>query len=136
MISGSTAIDARLERRRVDDPSAKLLAAAAACERARAPARRLDAQIALAVFPALEGLEPVGLAVWQHPDGTRVRALRYSFSTAAASTLVPPGYWIEARKGVVMILGENMNDAVSTHPVLAIALSIAALRARASLRCA
>src|SRR3546814_20183510 len=72
-----------------------LLSTADACEAARVADRRLDVRIALAIFPGLRELSQIEAAVWHHPDGSRVRALRYSSSVSAAATLVPPGHWLE-----------------------------------------
>src|SRR3546814_11655691 len=72
-----------------------LLSTADACEAARVADRRLDVRIALAIFPGLRELSQIEAAVWHHPDGSQVRALRYSSSVSAAATLVPPGHWLE-----------------------------------------
>jgi hypothetical protein len=110
---------------------AALLGAADACEHARCPARHLDERIALAIFPSLRDLDVAGEAVWRHPDGTRVRALHYSSSSVAASTLVPQGCWIESDGDDVRILGGS-RIARSRHSVKALAIVAAALRAQAS----
>lgn len=108
-----------------------LLDMADLCEHARCAARDLDGQIALAVFPSLGNLPVAGKAVWKHPDGTRIRALHYSSSIAAASTLVPQGCWIEWEGDEVEIMGGSCISR-ARHPVKALALTAAALRARAS----
>ncbi|AMK23052.1 hypothetical protein GG804_18605 [Sphingomonas histidinilytica] len=106
-----------------------LMGAIAACENALSPSRPLDALIAVGVFPGLAELPQIEVGVWLHPDGSRVRALRYTGSHTAAATLVPPGYWIDSRaRGIAVACarGEWMED----HPVEEIALCLAALRAR------
>lgn len=115
-------------RNRRDD-LAETAAAIAACRAADAPSRDLDARIARAVFPALAALPPVEPGVWQGEDGGRVRALRYTGSRSAAATLVPPGCWIDAGGSAVTVAGAE-GEWTGTHPVEAIALCIAALRAR------
>lgn len=106
-----------------------LACAIAACQHAAEPSRALDAQIALAVFPALADLPAVDEGIWAHPDGTRVRALRYSACRTAATTLVPPGCWIEARGRESIVCGAH-GEWAGTHENEAIALCIAALSAR------
>lgn len=54
--------------------------AIAACQRAVAPSRTLDSQIALAVFPALRELSVVEEGIWTDADGTRARAWLFGFS--------------------------------------------------------
>ena len=100
-----------------------------ACQRAAAPGRALDAYIACAVFPALGELAIVGLGIWLHPDGIRVRALRYSASCTAATTLVPPGCWIEPSRSRTIVAGAQ-GEWAGTHQIDALALCIAALGAR------
>lgn len=104
-------------------------AAMAACARAIRGDRQLDAMIAMAVFPGLAELRELGGGVWQHPDGSRVRALRYSSSATAARTLVPPGHWIETTGSGVIIAGAE-GAWSGRHPIEAIAICLAALRAR------
>lgn len=99
---------------------ALLASALAACRVASAPSRELDAQIALAVFPALRTLHSIEPGVWRQDDGLRVRALLYTAARRAAATLVPQGCWIETDK---------RGNWVGAHPVKAIALCIAALDA-------
>lgn len=106
-----------------------LAVAIAACQRAGGPSRQLDAQIALAVFPALAGLPAVDEAIWQQGDGTRVRALRYSAARTAATTLVPPGCWIDTDTRQSIVCGAH-GEWAGTHEAEAIALCIAALSAR------
>jgi hypothetical protein len=65
------------------------------CDSALAPSREIDMLVALAVSPRLRLLASPAPGVWAVPDGSRVRAPRYTSSTAAALTLVPDGYWIE-----------------------------------------
>lgn len=64
-----------------------------------------------------------------HADGSRVRALHYSASRAAASTLVPCGCWLDVEDGRA-----NVSDGAGTwcgiHHVSPIAVCIAALSAR------
>ncbi|MFD2498766.1 hypothetical protein ACFSTI_07755 [Rhizorhabdus histidinilytica] len=62
-------------------------------------------------------------------DGSRVRALRYTGSRIAAATLVPPGCWIDTEGSEVVVAGAE-GEWSGTHAVEAIALCIAALRAR------
>ncbi|MHB9879035.1 hypothetical protein ACSMXM_05165 [Pacificimonas sp. ICDLI1SI03] len=107
-----------------------LIAAVALCARARAADRRLDVIIATAVFPALARLAVLNTGVWQHDDGTRVRALRYSASRSAASTLVPIGCWLEeSDSGAAKVSGAD-SEWDGVHSVEEIAICIAALRAR------
>jgi hypothetical protein len=109
-----------------------LMDAAEACETSGGPDRGLDARIALAVFPALHDLPQLGIAVWQHPDGSRIRALRYSFTPTAAATLVPAGHWLEQDPIAahrMWVYGPCSGAAASArHPVPALAISAAALR--------
>ena len=107
-----------------------LNAAVRACAGASAADRQLDAIIASAVFPALTSLPALDTAVWRHEDGTRVRALRYSGSRAAATTLVPAGCWLEdGVSGIARVCGaEGEWDGI--HSVGEIAICIAALKAR------
>jgi hypothetical protein len=74
-------------------------------------------------------LPVLGEGVWRHADGSRVLALRYTSSRPAATSLMPPGWWIESSAGYVTVVGPSGN-AFGAHPVDAIALCIAALRAR------
>jgi hypothetical protein len=106
-----------------------LAAAIAACQRAVAPSRALDSRIALAVFPALCELSVVDVGIWTHADGTRARALRYSTSRTAATTLVPPGCWIEPGERGNKVAGAH-GEWAGTHAIGAIALCIAALSAK------
>lgn len=100
-----------------------------ACKAAPGPSRALDACIAMAVFPALTALPSLDEGVWQHEDGSRVRALRYSASRAAAATLVPPGCWIEPFESGARIVGPD-GEWTGSHAEEPIALCLAALRAR------
>lgn len=111
------------------DGLAETAAAIAACRAADASSRDLDTRIARAVFPALAALRPVEPGVWQGEDGSRVRALRYTGSRIAAATLVPPGCWIDTDGSEVVVAGVE-GEWSGTHAVEAIALCIAALRAR------
>ncbi len=108
---------------------ALLQEAIAACRAARAPDRTLDTRIALAVFPGLEALRPVEIGIWAQEDGSRVRALRYSASTAVAATLVPAGHWVEDDPRGVRVCGAR-GHWIGFHKNGAIALCIAALEAR------
>jgi hypothetical protein len=101
------------------------------CRNATGPDRALAARIALAAFPALADLEQVGPAIWRQRDGTRVRAMRYSTSIGAASSLVPAGCWVEAADGRVTVFGPT-GEWTGTHRLEAVALCIAALTARAA----
>jgi hypothetical protein len=106
-----------------------LAAAIAAGQRAVAPSRALDSRIALAVFPALCELSVVEEGIWTHADGTRARALRYSTSRTAATTLVPPGCWIEPVERGAIVAGAH-GEWAGIHEIDAIALCIAALSAK------
>lgn len=106
-----------------------LAAAIATCQRALGPSRALDSQIALAVFPGLRELAVVKEGIWTHADGTRVRALRYSASRTAATTLVPPGCWIEPDERGAIVAGAH-GEWADNHQIDAIALCIAALSAK------
>ncbi|MDE8650659.1 hypothetical protein [Novosphingobium album (ex Liu et al. 2023)] len=103
--------------------------AVAACRDAGAPSREIDARIALAVFPALRQLNPVGPGVWRQGDGSHVRALLYTATRRAAATLVPQGCWIETGPRGPIVMGE-LGEWIGLHPIEAIALCIAALDAR------
>src|SRR3546814_4777608 len=110
-----------------------LRSTADACEAARVADRRLDVRIALAIFPGLRELSQIEAAVWHHPDGSRVRALRYSSSVSAAATLVPPGHWLEqvtSPADSARIHGpDNDSPATARNALPALAISAAALRA-------
>ncbi|MEZ5656289.1 MAG: hypothetical protein R3E04_10470 [Sphingobium sp.] len=107
-----------------------LNAAVRACAGASAADRQLDAIIASAVFPALTSLPALDTAVWRHNDGTRVRALRYSGSRSAATTLVPAGCWLEdGGKGIARVCGPE-GEWEGIHSLGEIAICIAALKAR------
>lgn len=108
---------------------AETAATIAACRAAAAPSRDLDALIARAVFPALAALPVVEAGVWQGEDGSRVRALRYTGSRSAAATLVPFGCWIDGGGAEITVAGVD-GEWTGAHAVEAIALCIAALRAR------
>ncbi|AZI36339.1 hypothetical protein EGO55_10565 [Caenibius tardaugens NBRC 16725] len=108
---------------------ARLAAAIVACQRAITPSRTLDAQIALAVFPALIDLSIVEAGIWLQGSGTRVRALRYSQVPEAAATLVPAGHWIDVEGADVIVTGAEGAWA-GAHRHAAISLCIAALSAR------
>src|SRR3546814_8870376 len=63
-------------------------------------------------------------------DGTRVRALRYSASHAAATALVPAGCWLEDQgNGAARVCGAD-GEWEGIHSVKEIAICIAALKAR------
>lgn len=106
-------------------------AAITACMCADAPGRNLDSLIAAAVFPALAELPMIAVGIWRQYDGTHARALRYSGSRSAAMTLVPAGYWIETYGNDVHVCGER-GEWIGTHRIDAIAICIAALKARLS----
>lgn len=111
------------------NPSA-LNTAVRACASASAADRQLDAIIASAVFPALTSLPVLDTAVWRHEDGTRVRALRYSDSRSAATTLVPAGCWLEdGGSGIAKVCGPE-GEWEGIHSLREIAICIAALKAR------
>jgi hypothetical protein len=106
------------------------------CDGASGPSRELDTRIALAVTPRLRLLASVAPGIWAHPDGSRVRALRYSSLTAAALTLVPDSHWIEfsARAGgQIEIPGPDGTRAIGwgRNRHFPLAAAAAALRARA-----
>ena len=109
----------------------RLESAIEVCLQAGAADRSLDVQIALAVFPGLGELAAIDQGVWRQEDGTHVRALRYSASRSAAVTLVPPGCWLEAGKAAVHVCGRS-GEWIGIHRIEAIAICIAALRARAA----
>lgn len=110
-------------------PQAALETAMAACRHAERPARILDAEIALALFPSLRALVPVDAGIWRQEDGSHVRALRYSQSWQAAASIVPAGCWIEPGPDGPRVCGPH-GDFGGTHEMRAIALCIAALGAR------
>ncbi|QKR98522.1 hypothetical protein F9288_01835 [Sphingomonas sp. CL5.1] len=112
--------------------TAALAEAILACERAEEPGRALDTLIALAVFPALARLPAIEEGIWRGEDGARVRALNYSQSRTAASTLVPPGHWLEEHDGAFIVTGER-REWLAAHPIETLAICLAALRARAAL---
>lgn len=112
-----------------DAATSPLHEAIAACLGARVPSRSLDARIAVALFPALAGLPSLGVGLWRHEDGSRVRALLYSSSCAAAATLVPQGCWVEPMDEGAKVAGSD-GEWVGKHTVEPIALCLAALRAR------
>ena len=122
-------MNTRLSVRNTQSDKTALAAAIAACRRTAAPSRHLDAQIALAVFPALAGLPTVDEAIWLQEDGTRVRALRYSTARTAATTLVPSGCWIDTDTRGSIVCGAH-GEWTGAHEIEAIALCIAALSAR------
>lgn len=99
------------------------------CQMSDGPSRILDMDIAFAIFPGLRDLPLIHVGVWQHPDGSRVRALRYSSSEAAASTLVPSGYWVLSSGPGMVVMGPA-GEWESDNQVRAIALCVAALQAR------
>lgn len=115
----------------VTDPNRSALnAALTACAGASAGDRQLDAIIASAVFPALTSLPVLDTAVWRHEDGIRVRALRYSSSLSAATTLVPAGCWLEdGGNGIARVCGAE-GEWEGIHSVGEIAICIGALKAR------
>ncbi|MDT9601039.1 hypothetical protein [Sphingosinicella rhizophila] len=115
---------------------ARMMFLADVVDLATEPSRALDAWIATEIFPSLLGFRAAGPGIWIDDDGGRVRALLYSSSLSAATTLVPEQYWIERPAGGASIevhgpdpnivgFGEN------TH--MPLAASAAALRARTRL---
>lgn len=106
-----------------------LAAAITACQLARLPSRLLDAQIALAVFPALADLKVIEAGVWRQDDGAPARALRYPSSRFAAATLVPTGCWLEVRRVGTCVCCASP-DWFGVHAIGALAICIAALHAR------
>lgn len=125
---GSGDVPARQATARPRGPDL-LRRAIAACATASAPSRRLDATIGRAVFPGLALLEELEPGIWRRGDGGRVRALNYSRSWTAATTLVPTGCWIEHDCAEVIVVGAR-GGSRGSHDFLHIALCIAALRAR------
>jgi hypothetical protein len=106
------------------------------CDAAAGPSREIDMRIALAVTPHLRLLAAIAPGLWAHPDGSRVRAARYSQLTAAALTLVPGGYWIEFSPragGQVEIRGPEGAREIGwgRNRHFPLAAAAAALRARA-----
>jgi len=118
----------------VTDPNHSALnAAVAACNGASAADRQLDAIIASAIFPGIISLPALDTAVWRHEDGTRVRALRYSESRSAATTLVPAGCWLDdGGNGIARVCGPD-GEWEGIHSIAEIAICIAALKARIEL---
>lgn len=114
---------------------AALLGAAAACEVAAWPDRLLDARIALAVFPAMRLLPVIAVAIWRHPDGSRIRALNYTSSPFSAMTLLPSGHWLEKEPSPSLVFWarslDSIDDVSGNHTVSALAIAAALLRARA-----
>jgi hypothetical protein len=110
------------------------------CVAGSAGRRTLDARIALVMFPGLADLRQIGIAVWQHPDGSRVRALRYSDRQSAATTLVPTGCWIEMDREVdycVSVYGPRPQEVVSArHISEPLAIAAACLRVHARMETA
>lgn len=103
----------------------------AECRDATGPDRALDAKIALAVFPALADLPTAEAAIWLQEDGTRVRALRYSATIEAASSLVPAGCWVDYAEDRITVSGPT-GQWSGAHRLEVIALCIAALEARSA----
>jgi hypothetical protein len=106
------------------------------CDAAAGPSREIDTRIALAVMPYLRLLASIAPGLWAHPDGSRVRAARYSALTAAALTLVPDGHCIEFSPragGQVEIPGPDGARAIGwgRNRHFPLAAAAAALRARA-----
>lgn len=118
-------------------------------EKATGPDRELDDLIAGVVLNPggevrLEGMpsgEP-GIKTYFYPDGTRGTSLRYSSSIDSALTLVPEGWgWLvrdfkgDGEEGayadVPHLTIESNMDGQAFHKIPAIALCIAALKARA-----
>lgn len=109
--------------------STALQQAIVSCAHATGLSRELDSAIAKAVFPALAALEELEPGIWRHDDGSRVRALNYTRSQAAAATLVPAGCWIEEDGDEIFVIGPGGAWSAS-HAVKPIALCLAALRSR------
>jgi hypothetical protein len=109
--------------------TAALAAAVASCRAAIAPSRELDAEIARAMFPAIRELANAGEAAWLHGDGSRVRALRYSGSRSAASTLVPRGCWLEVQEGRATVCSPE-GTWCGVHRLEPVAVCIAAREVR------
>ncbi|MDE1918413.1 MAG: hypothetical protein KGJ57_17800 [Sphingomonadales bacterium] len=108
------------------------------CEIATVADRELDARIALAIFPRLAVLEKIGVGVWRHSDGSRIRALRYSADETAAASLLPAGHWLEADPDAldrVWVYGPCSGDEVSArHVSKALAIAAACMHMRAKLK--
>lgn len=116
--------------------SVRLAELAYRCIAAGEPSRELDAKIAMGIFPELRKFVMLTSGVWVHPDGGHVRALRYSGSFAAASSLVPAGDCFEERAGPRHTISvhshrRSLPPASATHGIAALALAAAALLARA-----
>jgi hypothetical protein len=116
--------------------SVRLAELAYRCIAAGEPSRELDAKIAMGIFPDLRKLVMLTPGVWVHPDGGRVRALRYSGSFSAASSLVPAGKWFEEEAGprhTFSVHSHRLSQppVSATHGIAALALAAAALLARA-----
>jgi hypothetical protein len=108
------------------------------CDGASLPSRELDERIALAVSPSLRLLASLEPGVWTHPDGSRVRAPRYSSSTKDALALIPDGHRIACNPraaGRIEIYRPDGTGEVGwgRNRHFPLAASAAALRARASL---
>lgn len=115
---------------------AALAALADRVEAAGAADRALDAEIAMAVFPPLRALRAVSPGVWIDAEGGRVRALRYSESRTAATTLVPVGHWLagpvdDGDPVTIHSPDEDAPTATASGASAALAITAAALRARA-----
>jgi hypothetical protein len=98
--------------------------------------RALDAEIAMAVFPPLRALQAVSPGIWIDEAGGRVRALRYTGSRTAATTLVPIGHWLmgtidDGEPVTIHSPDENAPVATGCNPSAALSIAAAALRARA-----
>lgn len=108
------------------------------CDGAVAPSREIDMLVALAVSPRLRLLASLAPGVRSLPDGSPVKAPRYTSSTTAALTLVPDGHFIEYNPraaGRIEIRGPGGERVVgwgrNTH--FPLAACAAALRALARL---
>ncbi|MBA2920506.1 hypothetical protein GON01_02225 [Sphingomonas sp. MAH-20] len=116
--------------------AADLNAVADLCDGAIGPSREIDTRIALAVSPHLRLLASVAPGLWANPDGSRVRAPRYSSLSAAALTLVPDSHSVEFNPragGQVEILGPDGRREIGwgRNRHFPLAAAAAALRARA-----
>jgi len=109
---------------------------------ATGPDRELDRDIALAVFPFLRDLPPSDCGGWIHPEyGKIAPPSHYTGSLDAALTLLPLGYVWECGFGrfvphcavVRSMAGAHDGWTAVCNSTRAIALCIAALRARSAL---
>lgn len=105
------------------------------CDIAIGPSRELDAQIALALYPALLTLDEVECGVWLGPKGSPITAPRYSFCSTAAGSLVPDGCQLTSTaKRPIEIVSPHGGAPIGAgyHRDETLAILAAALRAHAA----